>query len=184
MNQTGVTIIGEYDTIFKPLLEEAGIAPERLLSLVAINGAVSSTAAPDTPLGDWFEEPDVVHWTDEETGYQCVILRAPRSLHLCGYVLIDYNHPLNGMDVDTVRLTLPCVRPVSFVSDGFPAPHLLETSCDFATQVFGFHCAENWDYVPGHHKIENKGPKSYRTVPQVAGMCRELALTLRSRSKH
>jgi hypothetical protein len=183
MNKSGVSIIGEYSSVFDLLLEEAGIAPDCLHLIEAINPVIPETTAPDVPLGVWFEEPDIVSWTDTETGYQCAILRAPRSLHLCGYVQIGEDHPLHGADFGTLRPLFQTTRPLSFSSAEFPLPQLLEPLSPRRGWVFGFDCAQGWDYVPGHHSFESKDHRSYRTFPQVADMCRKLALSLRAHAR-
>jgi hypothetical protein len=46
--------------------------------------------------GEWSSEPDKRQWKDEETGYPCLIVRAPVTGALCGYVGIPEKHPLYG----------------------------------------------------------------------------------------
>lgn len=48
------------------------------------------------PAGPWDGEPDKAQWIDEETGLDCLIVRA-RSGALCGYVGVTEAHPWHGM---------------------------------------------------------------------------------------
>lgn len=50
--------------------------------------------------GPWQDEPDKQQYTDEATGYPCLIVRVPWSGHLCGYVGVPEGHPAYGLDYD------------------------------------------------------------------------------------
>lgn len=50
------------------------------------------------PSGPWQDEPDEADWTDEVTGYFCMIRRVPWLGTLCGYVRVPDDHLLHGMD--------------------------------------------------------------------------------------
>lgn len=41
--------------------------------------------------GPWQQEPDYLHWVDQETGYDCLIVRNPVGA-LCGYVGLKPSH--------------------------------------------------------------------------------------------
>src|SRR5579884_1161092 len=45
--------------------------------------------------GPWQDEPDKEQWTDEATGYACLIKRNPVGA-LCGYVGVPEGHPWHG----------------------------------------------------------------------------------------
>lgn len=47
--------------------------------------------------GEWNQEPDKKEWQDEETSYPCLIVRAPVTGALCGYVGVPESHPLYGV---------------------------------------------------------------------------------------
>ncbi len=51
--------------------------------------------------GPWRVEPDKVAWTDQSTGYPCIIRREEGG-HLGGYVGLPRDHPLYGYEVDAV----------------------------------------------------------------------------------
>lgn len=47
--------------------------------------------------GPWQSEADKISWTDEMSGYGCIIRRSPtEERHLCGYVSVPPGHPLFG----------------------------------------------------------------------------------------
>lgn len=46
--------------------------------------------------GPWDSEPDIVSWTDEVTGLECLIVRTSLG-SLCGYVGVPATHPWAGM---------------------------------------------------------------------------------------
>lgn len=48
--------------------------------------------------GPWSVEAEKIAWTDEMSGYACIIRRALHGGHLCGYVAVPPGHPLFGMD--------------------------------------------------------------------------------------
>lgn len=50
--------------------------------------------------GPWQTEPDRIEWTDEETGYECGIVRHPRHGQLNGYVGLPFDHPAWGLHYD------------------------------------------------------------------------------------
>lgn len=54
--------------------------------------------------GPWQQEPDKKQWTDSETGYACMIFRAPVTGALCGYVGVPISHPAYGLGYDTKLL--------------------------------------------------------------------------------
>lgn len=45
--------------------------------------------------GEWLHEPDKKQWTDQDTGYPCLIVRN-RVGALCGYVGVPLDHPYFG----------------------------------------------------------------------------------------
>lgn len=52
--------------------------------------------------GPWRGEADKVAWRDEETGYECIIMRDGVGGHLAGYVGVAQNHPLWGFHSDAI----------------------------------------------------------------------------------
>ncbi len=95
--------------------------PEGLVSLAPVTYPVADTAVtalqvwhnPDRrPSGDgpWSDEADKVAWTDEETGYGCILLRQENGT-LSGYVGIGPDHPMSGFTADAVPVGISnCVH--------------------------------------------------------------------------
>lgn len=52
--------------------------------------------------GPWLGEADKLSWRDDETGFECIMLRDTGGGHLCGYVGVPRDHPLWGWDHDAV----------------------------------------------------------------------------------
>lgn len=44
--------------------------------------------------GPWQAEPDKVHWIDEATDLDCLMVRNPHIGNWCGYVAVTEGHPL------------------------------------------------------------------------------------------
>lgn len=55
-------------------------------------------------IGPWQDEPDKVQWSDETSGYPCLIRRSAASGGLCGYVGIPVTHPDFGKDYEDFYL--------------------------------------------------------------------------------
>ena len=51
--------------------------------------------------GPWQDEEDAVHWTDDATGYACMVLRGPVG-SLCGHVGVPAEHRFHGASYNTV----------------------------------------------------------------------------------
>ena len=48
--------------------------------------------------GPWSREADKIAWTDQMSGYPCIIRRSAQGGHLGGYVAVPPTHPLYGME--------------------------------------------------------------------------------------
>jgi len=92
------------------------------------------------PKGPWSEEPDRQVWTDEETGYRCLIQRTPMG-HLCGYVGVEETHPWHKVHYDNIVVDVhggPTFSGSKKIGD--PPAWLW---------CIGFDCAHAGDFVPG-----------------------------------
>lgn len=88
----------------------------------------------------WLYEPDVMAWTDTDTGLKCLIRRVPGMGHLCGYVRIMRGHPLYGKDAQ--RIALGVHGGVTF------SRRPRHTRWMKRGQWVGFDCAHSQDLVP------------------------------------
>lgn len=101
------------------------------------------------PSGAWDDEPDRVEWTDEATGYPCLIVRHHFHGNLCGYVAVPPGHPLHGtpyQDVDEVSAHGDLTY--SGACQGHVC-HVPEPGEPDDVWWFGFDCAHAFDFLPG-----------------------------------
>ena len=56
--------------------------------------------------GPWKKEPDRVHWIDDKTGLDCLIVRHNEVGHLCGYVGVDSDHPSWNQFYDNIEVEI------------------------------------------------------------------------------
>lgn len=62
-------------------------------------------AKPDRD-GPWVGEADKLSWRDEETGFECIMLRETGEAYLSGYVGVPRDHPLWGWEHEAIPLDL------------------------------------------------------------------------------
>lgn len=130
------------------------------------------------PGGPWYAEPDVIAWTDEETGLPCVIARH-RWGHLCGYVGVRPGHPLHGQPAGPAAM-IGHNGPVNYAAGQLP-----DLPGDAAAEVpahlgaawwFGFDTMHESDFMPNPPApefLELGG--AYRTVAYMTIVCRFMA---------
>lgn len=70
--------------------------------LVRVDAVFHVPAVHPTGSGPWKNEADKIAWTDDVSGYGCIIRRSPTKKHLCGYVSVPPGHPLFGRRIDTM----------------------------------------------------------------------------------
>lgn len=128
--------------------------------------------------GPWLGEADKVAWRDQDTGYECIILRDARGGHLCGYVGVPQGHPLWGFSDDAIPADLGIEvhgglsysnicdegpTPERFLSNEARSichvvvPKTVRATTEHATEYrvndahawwFGFECNQVYDLVP------------------------------------
>lgn len=117
--------------------------------------------------GAWQNEPDGEVWTDDATGYLCVIRRSETSGSLCGYVAIPEGHPWHGRhyhDLDArVHGGLTFSRPAA-------ASELHE-----AYWLTGFDCGHAFDLSPAFEALSRDPGMTYRTIAYAREQCAGLA---------
>jgi hypothetical protein len=97
--------------------------------------------------GPWKEEPDLVEWTDKETGYDCLILRSTVAGALCGYVAIKRGHPYYEKDFmdDSIDVEVHGGLTYSNYCQG----HICHKKDDVEPVWWlGFDCAHCYDLMP------------------------------------
>lgn len=120
--------------------------------------------------GPWSLEPDRIRW--HHAGFPCLLLRHPRSGHLCGYVGVPSGHPLHGRNFRSVK-ALSVHGGLSYSStSSFPICHSPE---DASTWFFGFDANHADDDTPFFlYYVPTEFP-GYRDVHYMAAEVADLA---------
>jgi hypothetical protein len=149
--------------------------------------------------GPWDTEPDKLHWIDEASDLDCMILRGPAGA-LCGYVGIDESHPLFGVPYGGARGYMERQPDDIIPEDLFDVHGGLTYSdvCDEGGHIchvpargrsehvwwYGFDCAHAFDYCPKfeattrHLGLTSFTRGTYRDVNYVQAECASLARQL------
>jgi hypothetical protein len=137
--------------------------------------------------GEWDDECDKKQWTDQATGYACLIVRNQFGA-LCGYVGIPEVHPCFGMDYDAVyesHESLSVHGNLTF-SSGCQSEHDVDHDqsvgvCHFdpaggKVWWLGFDCAHACDILPAI----GFGWGEYRNLAYVTAELSNLAAQLKA----
>lgn len=151
--------------------------------------------------GPWQDEPDYLHWVDEATNLDCLVVRAGSGGHLCGYVGVPEGHPWHGRGYSECTRTPPCEDGwCEHSPDGQTNAHggiTYASACSGRichhapgrpepVWWFGFDCAHCDDIGPAmearmaHLQLPNfRGDRrEYRTLAYVQSECAKLAAQL------
>ncbi len=138
------------------------------------------------PTGEWTSEPDKIQYTDEKTGFPCLIVRHDSSGHLCGYVGINSKHPLFEKDYDDESVDVNVHGGLTFSSKCDPKAkesegvcHKVEKGEDDNVWWFGFDCAHSGDTSPAYHRQFNEYD-SYKNIDYVKFEIKKLAEQLKT----
>lgn len=131
--------------------------------------------------GPWEGEADKIAWTDELSGYACIIRRTAPSegQHLCGYVAVPPRHPLfgrrhgtlvgigigvhGGLDYsDACQHRVPEERSIchvptesAFARYGDEIVHSINADLHDDAWWFGFSCKQLNDVIPAGTRISD-----------------------------
>lgn len=138
--------------------------------------------------GPWQDEPDKMQWQDEATGLPCLIVRAPWTGALCGYVGVPQGHPAYGQDYYSLNVD---------VHGGLTFADKCQTSQDEAHGVchvpatgepdnvwwLGFDCNHCGDFAPVLDAMRATSnlqfsDETYRDIEYVKNEVEQLALQL------
>lgn len=133
------------------------------------------------PPGPWDDEPDILSWSDEETGYLCCAWRHPQLGILCGYVGVPEGHPAYG-EVQPLRETIAGYGGINYIDKGLGGADGQETVLEAFSGlwVLGFDCMHASDLVPFFLSLGLQPYKhaKYRDLPYVRAQCQSMAAQL------
>lgn len=133
----------------------------------------------DWPKGEWIGEPDMLKWTDPETGYALLIRRGQLGAY-CGYVGVQHDHRDFHKHYDKIDV---------WVHGGLTFSDHIRVGDDF--WWFGFDCAHAGDFIPMLASYDyvalcpsfadTQKDSVYRNYAYVVGEIHQLATVLRGR---
>lgn len=99
--------------------------------------------------GEWDNEPDIIAFTDEPTGYECEAIRVKNLGTWCGYVYIPLDHPI-------LHDYCKCCNKYHKIDEldvhGGVTYSRLESNEAFG---IGFDCAHSFDFAPSYLSMFN-----------------------------
>lgn len=112
----------------------------------------------DWPEGLWQSEPDYERWIDEETEYECLILRSPLGT-LNGYVSVPGTHPLDSKSEDEIQDLLEVHGGITWSSKDGTIPFFTKPT----PYIVGFDCGHCTDIMPLLPLFDSKKLRNYAT---------------------
>ena len=106
--------------------------------------------------GLWTNEPDFIEWEDKETGLKCQIIRQRTGGNLCGYVGVNKDSKIHGLDYHCPIFVEDLETGQGLYRDGVTQAINVHGGITFSgrfngddkTWWFGFDCSHYGDYVP------------------------------------
>lgn len=149
----------------------------------------------------WLSEPNEATWVDPHSSYTCAILRVGKLGHLCGYVQLPLDHPLNGgkeyfsLDADEILARGPAIFAearasqkltsiqvhggITYNAKGLPGSSILTEGSRKEHYWIGFDCCHSDDLLPGL-KPAVANNYTYRSWDFVQAEVTELAAQLKA----
>jgi hypothetical protein len=127
------------------------------------------------PAGPWDTEPlDKAVWTDDETGYPCMIRRGPMGAW-CGYVGVTEEHPAFGKDYSDLYDEGDWPNELTFAGpcddEGDEATavcHIPAPGESDKVWWFGFDNGHAFDIIPGMLALDGYFRKKYLALDPMA----------------
>lgn len=131
--------------------------------------------------GPWDDEPDLVEWRHDESGYPCLIVRNNFGA-LCGYVGVPPEHPLHGKGMLDAEVTdLDVHGGVTYGHEcAGDICHVARPGEPEDVWWVGFDCAHAFDAVPGISMLCGRSDEArrYRSMGYVQDQVESLARQL------
>lgn len=126
------------------------------------------------PDGPWKKEPDLVTWTDLETGYECHIKRHPQNGSWCGYVGASALNELErARDLLSIaQAKFDSIMEMIEVHGGIT----YEGNIEEEKKEYGFDCGHFYDVMPFRAREINEDNATYRDKDYAINECKKLAL--------
>lgn len=104
-----------------------------------------------------------IEYIDEETGYFCYIKNHSVYGHLCGYVAVPKNHPLNGVEYKNITTEIKKIHGLKY-NGGLTYSGFVD-----GQWRFGFDCGHPslGDHAPGGfdvYRIIDEGPGKKKSI--------------------
>ena len=141
----------------------------------------------DWPRGEWDNEPDKVQWSDDATGYPCLIVRGPLGA-LCGYVGVPEGHPAFEAKYSDVNVdTHGDLSFSDFCAHGDEEDsicHIPGPGEPDRVWWLGFDCGHNGDISPAprFYQRELREWQTYRNLGYVQETVKQLAAQLHAQA--
>ena len=132
----------------------------------------------------WKNEPDKLHWVDEATDLDCLIVRNDLGA-LCGYVGITKGNQYFEKEYNEVPVDVHGGLTYSaFCNEGGKICHVPLPGRSHRVWWLGFDCGHWGDLIPGMLKYGVNLGDRYRDIEYVKKECRNLALQLNETTKN
>lgn len=112
--------------------------------------------------GEWDNEPDKMQWVDENTGFDCLIVRTPNHGALCGYVGVPSDHPCYGKEYDSLQDFFEVHAGLTFSGRCRPNTDPSRGICHSGNIAnkdvwwLGFDCSHSGDVSPAYYNFLNE----------------------------
>jgi len=130
--------------------------------------------------GPWQDEPDKLHFVDNETDMDCLIVRNGGG-SLCGYVAVEPGHSMHDKHYDEVPVDANGGLTYSDLcqEDG-KICHVPRVGHAHNVKWFGFDCAHSGDVSPAYKREVHFPDERYRTLNYVMNEVLSLAQQLKA----
>ena len=127
------------------------------------------------PPGEWVNEPDKITWFFPEYNLMGMIVRSEWAGHLCGYIGVPKNHPLQGFHYDNAPGSVHGGWTYANSCEGHICHNALPSEPEHV-YWFGFDCAHCGDLSPKLNYTTGTYKNIYYVAKELAEVAPDLAL--------